>query len=331
VRAQITAVIVTYDSAAVLPACLDALAREGVDMIVVDNASGDTSAAIAEAAGATVIRNAKNEGYGRAMNIGMRATVADASSDRRRERLSSGSAAAQGAHLPLLGGGTRPTLDANDHIDRAYCLLLNPDLVLEPGAVAKLVEAARAYPEAGMLAPRLVEPDGRLFFQPRSLLSPYLENERGADCVPEGDCCAPFLSGACLLVDRDFILGLGGFDENIFLFCEDNDLSRRAIEAGRSLVHVHDAVAKHVRGGSTAPKPGRIFKARWHMAWSAGYATRKFGLPDPSWRTLIVNAAKFCLAAMTGNRRLMERYGGSAAGAFASLTRKSALEREGLA
>jgi GT2 family glycosyltransferase len=203
--------------------------------------------------------------------------------------------------------------------------------VLEPGAVAKLIEAARTYPDAGMLAPRLVEPDGRLFFQPRSLLSPYLENERGADCVPEGDCCAPFLSGACLLVDRDFILGLGGFDENIFLFCEDNDLSRRAIEAGRPLVHVHDAVAKHVRGGSTAPKPGRIFKARWHMAWSAGYATRKFGLPDPSWRTLVVNAAKFCLAALSGNRRLMERYGGSAAGAFASLTRKSALEREGLA
>lgn len=289
-RAAITAVIVSFDSAAILPACLDALAREGVEIVVVDNASGDASAAIAEKAGATVIRNAKNEGYGRAMNIGIRAAS-----------------------------------------ERPYCLLLNPDLVLEPGAVAKLAEAARAYPEAGMLAPRLVEPDGRLFFQPRTLLAPYLQNERGADCVPEGDCCAPFLSGACLLVDRDFTLKLGGFDENIFLFCEDNDLCRRAIEAGRSLVHVHDAVARHVRGGSTAPRPGRIFKARWHMAWSAGYATRKHGLPDPSWRTFIVNAAKFCLAALTANRRLMERYGGSAAGAFASLTRKSALEREGLA
>jgi GT2 family glycosyltransferase len=297
VGTQITAVIVSFDSAAVLPACLAALAREGVGIILVDNASGDGSPEIAAKAGAKVIRNAKNQGYGRAMNIGMRA-------------------ASQGANPP---------------IERAYCLLLNPDLVLEPGAVARLVEAARAYPEAGMLAPRLVEPDGRLFFQPRTLLAPYLQNERGAECLPEGDCCAPFLSGACLLVDRDFILGLGGFDENIFLFCEDNDLSRRVIEAGRSLVHVHEAVARHVRGGSTAPKPGRIFKARWHMAWSAGYATRKYGLPDPSWRTLAVNAAKYGLAALTGNRRLMERYGGSAAGALASLRRKSALEREGLA
>jgi hypothetical protein len=66
------------------------------------------------------------------------------------------------------------------------------------------------------------------------------------------------------------------------------------------------------------------------MAWSAGYATRKYGLPDPSWRSLLVNAGKFALAALTFNRRLMERYGGSAAGALASLRRKSALEREGL-
>jgi N-acetylglucosaminyl-diphospho-decaprenol L-rhamnosyltransferase len=293
VRAKITAIIVAYDSAQVLPACLAALARESVPAIVVDNASADASASIAEKAGAFVIRNARNEGYGRAMNIGLRAAA-----------------------------GRAP--------EHAYCLLLNPDLTLAPNAIATLKAAASAYPDAAMLAPCLVEPDGRLFFQSRSLLAPYLENGSGVPCVPEGDCCAPFLSGACLLVDRDFILSLGGFDEEIFLFCEDNDLCRRVIGAGRSLVHVHDALAQHLRGGSTAPKPGRIFKARWHMAWSAGYATRKHGLPDPSWRTLAVNGLKFAMAALTFNRRSMERYGGSAAGAFAVLRGKSALVREGL-
>jgi GT2 family glycosyltransferase len=285
----VIAIIVAYDSAEVLPACLEALRGERVPAIVVDNASEDASAAIAEAAGMRVIRNPSNEGYGRAMNIGLKA--------------------------------------ATGH---DCCLLLNPDLVLASGATAALKAAALAYPDAAMLAPRLVEPDGRFFFQSRSLLSPYLKNEGGAPCLPEGDCCAPFLSGACLLVERDFILSLGGFDEKIFLFCEDNDLCRRVIAGGRSLVHVHDAIAHHRRGGSTAPKPGRAYKARWHMAWSAGYTTRKYGLPDPSWRSLMVNAAKFALAALTFNRRLMERYGGSAAGALASLRRKSALEREGL-
>ena len=55
------AIIVAYDSAEVLPACLEALRGERVPAIVVDNASEDASAAIAEAAGMRVIRNPSNE------------------------------------------------------------------------------------------------------------------------------------------------------------------------------------------------------------------------------------------------------------------------------
>ncbi|OYW99072.1 MAG: glycosyl transferase, partial [Bosea sp. 32-68-6] len=51
----ITAIVVAHDSAEVLPACLSALAAEGVPAIIADNASGDVSAAIARERGATVI------------------------------------------------------------------------------------------------------------------------------------------------------------------------------------------------------------------------------------------------------------------------------------
>ena len=66
----LTAIVVAYDSAAVLPACLEALARAGVATIVVDNASEDNTVRVAEAHGARVIRNARNEGFGRANTIG---------------------------------------------------------------------------------------------------------------------------------------------------------------------------------------------------------------------------------------------------------------------
>jgi len=295
--ADIIAIVVTHDSAAALPPCLAALARQGVAAIVVDNASRDDSASIAERAGARVIRNARNEGYGRAMNIGMRAA----------------------ASVPALAGSA------------GLCLLLNPDLVLDPGSVAALEQAALRYPRSGLLAPRLIEPDGRLFYQARSLLAPYLRNQAGAPCSPEGDCCAPFLSGACLVGDCGFLLSIGGFDETIFLFYEDDDLCRRVIEAGRPLLHVHGAVARHARGASSAKAPGRIFRSRWHMAWSEGYVARKYRLPEDSWRTLAVNAVKFCAATLTFNRDRMERYAGSAAGAYSWLRGRSALAREGLA
>ena len=60
--------------------------------------------------------------------------------------------------------------------------------------------------------------------------------------LPEGDVCAPFFSGACFLVRRDLFLRLGGFDENIFLFYEDDDLCRRIADGGLSLVYVPQAV-----------------------------------------------------------------------------------------
>lgn len=286
--AAVIAIVVAFDSAAVLPACLEALAREGVPAIVVDNASADRTAEVARAHGARVIRNAANEGYGRANNIGVRAAESE------------------------------------------LVLLLNPDIVLEPGAVGALVDAAARYPEAGMLAPRIVEPDGRFFFQPRSLLSPYLHNPGGRLVLPEGDCCAPFLSGACLLVRRELFLALGGFDPQIFLFYEDDDLCRRVADAGHALVHVHDAVARHARGASSAPKPGRVFKARWHQAWSRAYVARKYGLPNPAAGMVLLNAGKAALAALSFRRSLVERYAGSAAGALAFLLGRTAIGQEGL-
>lgn len=287
--ASLVAIVVAHDSADMLPACLAALAGQHVPAIVVDNASRDASASVAEAAGAQVIRNARNEGYGRANNRGVRAA------------------------------------ETAEHV-----LVVNPDVVLRPGAVDALLDAARAWPDAGLLAPRLVEPDGRFFYQARSLLAPYLTNPGGRRALPQGDACAPFLSGACLMMPRALFLDLGGFDENIFLFYEDDDLCRRVADTGRALVHVHAAEALHGRGRSSAPQPGRVFRSRWHQAWSRAYVSRKYGLPDPSLAGLMTNLPKALLSALALRRAGLERYGGSAAGALAFLRGQDALTREGL-
>lgn len=286
--AAITAIVVSYDSAEVLPACLDALAREGVPAIVVDNASGDASRAIAEAKGARVVANARNEGYGRANNIGVAAA------------------------------GT------------PYVLIVNPDLELGRGAAAALLEAAERYPDAGMLAPRIVEPSGRIFLQPRSLLSPAHLNRAGAMAIPEGDACLPFLSGACLLIRRELFIALGGFDPAIFLFYEDDDLCRRMRDAGHALVHVHGAEARHGRGRSTAPSPRRRFKARWHLAWSEHYIARKYGLAGPGPIRMLANIGKAAGYGLLLKRDKMFAHAGSAAGARAWRRGETALAHEGL-
>lgn len=284
----VVAIVVTHDSAEVLPACLDALGRAGVPVLVVDNASTDASPDIAAARGAKVIRNRINEGYGRANNSGARAAAAE------------------------------------------FLLVVNPDVDLDEGAVAELVSAAGRYPDAGLFAPRIVEPDGRVFYQATSLLAAQLTNPGGRLAVPDGEACAPFLSGACFLVRRELFLKLGGFDEAIFLFYEDDDLCRRISDAGAALVYVSAALARHGRGRSSKQGHGRIFNARWHQAWSRAYVSRKYGLPNPAPGMLLLNAAKALAACLTLQRPVIERYAGSAAGALAYLRGRTALERQGL-
>src|SRR5215218_4947701 len=283
---DVTAIVVTFDSAHALPECLGALAADGVPALVVDNASTDDTVAVAEGQGARVIRNARNEGYGRANNSGARAAESE------------------------------------------FILVVNPDCIVDKGAVPALVDAARRYPDAVLFAPQIVEPDGRVFYQPRSLLASYLTNPQGKLVLPEGEACAPFFSGACFLIRRDVFLKLGGFDDNIFLFYEDDDLCRRVADSGSALIYVPQAVVRHGRGQSSGEKPGRIFASRWHQAWSRAYVSRKYGLPNPAPGMFAINACKAIGARLTFRRKLIERYAGSAAGALAFLKGETALARE---
>jgi N-acetylglucosaminyl-diphospho-decaprenol L-rhamnosyltransferase len=252
-------------------------------VIVVDNASTDDSASLAEALGAQVIRNSRNEGYGRANNMGARAAQTD------------------------------------------FLLICNPDAVPQEGALAKLLEAAVLYPDSGLYAPQIVEPDGRLFFQHQSYLSKVLKNPHHVKSLPEGDCCVPFLSGACFLIRRDLFLEMDGFDEQIFLFYEDDDLCRRLMDNGHAPIHVHGAIACHGRGQSSLDEKGRIYRSRWHQAWSKVYIARKYGLPSPVFGMMVRNGLKLLFALLLFRRSKIERYAGSFAGSWAALRRKSSL------
>lgn len=55
---------------------------------------------------------------------------------------------------------------------------------------------------------------------------------------------ATWLAGACLAVRRPAFEQVGGFDESLFMYCEDYELSRRLATLGR-LAHTWDAVFAH--------------------------------------------------------------------------------------
>lgn len=223
-QARVSLISVAYNSAGALRGFL-ASVPPGMGVIIVDNASSDDSAAVAEAAGARVIRNGANLGFGAGCNIGMNAAETE------------------------------------------FVLLANPDTRLDAAAITRLVAAADAFPDAAILAPMLCDESGARVrsWDVEQLHRRKLSRKRDAEPWPEGPLCAEFLSGACMLLRASEGLR---FNEDFFLFYEDDAICAAARAKGRALVLVPDAVMHHAGGGSSAPSEAlSAFKAR-HMAWS---------------------------------------------------------------
>ena len=233
---RVAAVTVTHNSAAVIGECLGSLARVP-RVVVVDNASGDGTAAAAAAArpDAEIVRGAENLGFGRGCNLGL------------------------------------------GRVDAEFVLLINPDARLEAGALESLVRAADAYPEAAWLGPALRRADDGIETSHDVALFDALRGRKRArdEAPPAGDICAGFLSGAVALLRREAIERVGGFDPSILLYHEDDDLGLRLRAAGFSLVRVAGAVALH-RGGASTPDGWSVrWRKDWHMAWSRLHVERK--------------------------------------------------------
>jgi N-acetylglucosaminyl-diphospho-decaprenol L-rhamnosyltransferase len=275
--AQVTAIIVTYHSEAVIGPCLEALNNQSVATMVVDNASQDKTQAIAREKGAQVLACGTNHGFGVANNLGAEAA------------------------------------------DTEWLLFINPDAVVHDGAVKRLLEATEVYPEAGLFGPRILEADGSYFFQPRSLLSTYLRGQVSGKTVPSGDVCVPALSGACMLMRREQFQKMGGFDPDIFLFFEDDDLCRRVVEQGLPIIYVHEAVISHLRGKSSKPSLRIAFLMRACQAWSRAYVSRKYSLAYTPASILLINGLKYLVAFFTFNAKRRARYGGTCAGTFRAI------------
>ncbi len=95
-------------------------------------------------------------------------------------------------------------------------------------------------------------------------------------CLPQGDCCTVFLIGAALFFPLSKFKRIGGFDENIFLFYEDDDICLRMSQAGFSLIHVDSAHADHDCGESTEKSLELDWCKNWHTGWSKAYMQKKY-------------------------------------------------------
>lgn len=134
-----------------------------------------------------------------------------------------------------------------------FVLLLNPDCTLDAEAVSQLVRCADASPSAALIGPQLLgrsgQPDISYTWAPNT----WAAKGPGA----EARACVGFISGACMLIRREAMLRIKGFDEGFFLYYEDTDLCLRLAQQFGELIIEPQARVTHLSRGSSGGK-GRL-------------------------------------------------------------------------
>lgn len=158
-----------------------------------------------------------------------------------------------------------------------FALLLNPDAVVQPGAVEKLIQAADRWPQVSLFGPLVYASNGKI--EPSHNVLLWDRRRYGArknESSIVGDTSVHHLSGAVVLVRMAAVHQIGGFDPRIFLYYEDDDFCLRLSQAGHRLLLVPAAKVSHVGGGSVRPSAHYYWEKFWHMAWSRLYFERKW-------------------------------------------------------
>jgi GT2 family glycosyltransferase len=130
----------------------------------------------------------------------------------------------------------------------SFVAALNDDAAPHPGWLAALVKAAEARPKAGMFASQVRLSVDQLDSAGMLIAGDGSSKQRGhmeapAQFAANRDVLFP--TGSAALYRRKMLDGIGLFDEQFFLYCEDTDLGLRARWAGWEGVYVAGAVVDH--------------------------------------------------------------------------------------
>jgi N-acetylglucosaminyl-diphospho-decaprenol L-rhamnosyltransferase len=228
---DLAVVVVNFNAGDFLLRCVGSILGSAgeleLDVVVVDNASRDGSAARTAQAHPEVqlIQNPDNRGFAVAANQGIAAT------------------------------------------DAPFVLLLNPDAELRGGTLASLVKVARERPRAGAIGCLVRNPDGTIYPSARrvpgpfealmhAFLGPFVHNNPWtrsytmADWDRASEREVDWISGSAMLLRREALDQVGALDEGFFMYVEDVDLCTRLREGGWSVLFSPEVEVVHEIGVS---------------------------------------------------------------------------------
>jgi GT2 family glycosyltransferase len=191
-------------------------------------------------------------------------------------------------------------------------LVLNPDALLPRDGITRLLEQLDAHPEAGIIGPKLLRPDGSMHLAcRRSFPTPPTAFYRVSGLsrlfprspvfgrynltfVDENQAMeVDSVCGACMLLRREVVDRIGLLDERFFMYGEDLDWCMRAHEAGWTVRYEPSIIVQHQHGAASRQRPLRTtvhFFRAMDLFYRKHYVRRYHPLVTGAVRTAIYGA-----------------------------------------
>lgn len=174
-----------------------------------------------------------------------------------------------------------------------YLFFLNPDTVLNPDTLERLLAGLQADDSVGIIAPSFVDdnhlPYRNYSVQPTRINTPFLFSSLKkiipvsllhrldpytSDSLTEKK-YVEAVSGAALCIEKKLFMSIGGFDEEYFMYWEDYDICQKVLDVGKNILFFPAAQLIHSNGGMTRDKKTsqQVF-----VAARAKFLKKRFGL-----------------------------------------------------
>ena len=170
-------------------------------------------------------------------------------------------------------------------VQTEFMLLTQPDVVLRDKCIENLLNGMRKYPNAGICAP-VVYDNGvyskydfyDLKYDKIKKKFNYQKLKNKIYTFPSGDYCVDAINATTMLIRVKAIKDIGGWDDDIYVYLEDIDISLRMNLANYRIIKILDAVVDHMGWSShfSTIKNTMNVSRIWHFTWSSLYFQRKF-------------------------------------------------------
>lgn len=170
-------------------------------------------------------------------------------------------------------------------VNTKYMLLTQPDVILRKNCIENLIKGINKYKHCGMAVP-VVYDNGiyskydfyDLKYSKKNKRFNYNKLKNKINIEPSGDYCVDAVNATTMLIKTEAISKIGGWDDNIYVYLEDIDISLRLNLSGFSIIKIADAEVDHKGWSShfSSIKESMNISRIWHFTWSSIYFNFKF-------------------------------------------------------